>query len=589
MSNDASITAGVIILGFLFLFFTNLAADAVLLTAAAVLMLVGVLTPAEFLGGFSNIGLATVAVLFIVARGLVRTGALASVFEWLLGTPSNRAIAQGRLMLPVALVSSVLNNTPVVAMMIPMVSEWARRLKIPASQLMMPLSYAAIVGGVCTVIGTSTNLVINDRLVVSQGAGFGLFELAWIGVPLVLVCILFVMLFGRWLLPQRDETKGLFADARQFCLEMVVTASGGLEGKSIETAGLRRLPGLFLIEIIRGDRVLSAVSPLEILRAEDHLIFAGDIDSVVDLQKISGIEHVEEPLFQLDTERQQRQFVEVILGSRFPFLGRKVRDVQFRSHYGAAIVAISREGEHLKQRIGDVRLARGDILLLESPPELSQSRRLETDFLFVAPPRNSQPTLHSRRYWALMIVLLQLGLVLAGVLSLFEAGCAAVLLLIVTGCLTLADARNSIDWRILLVIGGSIALGTACQKTGVAEQFATEAVKWFAGSAQGALLGLFLVTALLTALISNVAAALILYPLAESTALQLGVSPLPFVVTLMVAASVSLATPIGYQTNLMVCGPGQYRYRDFMLMGGPLTLVLAVVTVILVPVIWPFR
>lgn len=589
LGQDAWITAGVILLSFTVLLLTNIAADAVLLAAAISLMLLGILTPGDMLAGFSNLGLATVAVLFVVASALTRTGALAFLFDRFLGNPDSVSSAQSRMMLPVALISSVLNNTPVVAMMIPLLSDWAKRIGISVSKLMMPLSYAAIVGGACTVIGTSTNLVINDKLASLDGyEGLALFDLAWVGVPLVAATILFTVLFGRWLLPDRSHGRPVFGDAKQYTIEMVVGSDSPLDGQSIEEAGLRNLPGTYLVEIVRGEHVIAVVSPLEKLRASDRLIFAGDVDAVVDLQKIRGLEHAEDHVFKLNGDRAQRQFFEVVLGSAFPNLGSTVRQGQFRKRYGAAIIAICREGEHLKQRIGDVVLKKGDILLLEAPSHFAQSRQFEQDFLLISELQNSRPVLHGKRYHALFILLLLVALVAGNVLSLFEGACLATVLLIATRCISLSEARSSVDWQVLIVIGASISLGLACQKTGIAEATAMLAVDTFQGSSYGPLIGLFLITALLTALISNMAAAVLLFPVVESTAQQLGVSIMPFVVTLMVAASVSLATPIGYQTNLMVYGPGNYKYSDFLKMGVPLTLIIGLLTVVLVPIFWPF-
>lgn len=588
MGFDAWLTVSVIVASFIVLLTTSLGADVVFMSAAVILMMAGVLTPEELLGGFSNLGLATVAVMFVVASALTRTGALSALSSHLLGNPKRLGAAQGRLMLPVAVISSILNNTPVVAMMIPLVSAWAKKLNFSPSQLMMPLSYAAIVGGVCTLIGTSTNLVINDMLITHGIEGLSLFELAWVGVPLVIVTIVFVMLMSGWLLPKRKDDTQVFSDAKEYTIEMVVGAGSVLGGQSIEKAGLRNLTGVYLIEIIRGDRVFAAVSPNELLLEGDRLIFAGDVDSVVDLQNIRGLEHAEDHVFKIHGDRSARNFVEVILGKSFPCLGKTVRESEFRKKYGSAIVAISREGEHVKQRIGDIELRKGDLLLLEASLQFTQSRRFEKDFLLISEVHNSAPTLHSRRFWALAILGLQIVLVTLNLLSLFEAACVSVVLLLGARCVSVEESRMSIDWQVLLVIAASIALGTAAEKTGVAAMIANSTVALVSDSPYGSLAALFAVAAVMTALVSNLAAAVILFPVALSVASQLEVSVLPFVVTLMVAASASFATPIGYQTNLMVYGPGNYRYADFLRMGVPLTIVLGLVTLVLVPIFWPF-
>ena len=588
MGFDGWLTASVIVASFIVLLSTSLSADVVFMCAAVMLMMAGVLTPEELLGGFANLGLATVAVMFIIASALTRTGALSALSNQLLGSPKKLSTAQARLMFPVAAISSLLNNTPVVAMMIPLVSKWAKRLKMSPSQLMMPLSYAAIVGGVCTLIGTSTNLVINDMLITEGIEGLLLFELALVGVPLVLVTIVFVIMMSNRLLPAGEEDTEVFSDTKEYTIEMVIGQGSVLGGQSIEKAGLRNLAGVYLIEIIRGDRVFAAVSPHESLLEGDRLIFAGDVDSVVDLQNIRGLVYAEDQVFKIDGDRSSRNFVEVILGRSFPYLGKTVRESQFRKKYGSAIVAISREGEHVKQRIGDIEFRKGDLLLLEASPQFTQTRRFEKDFLLISDVHNSAPTLYSRRFLALAILALQIVLVTLNIFSLFEAACVSIVLLLATRCISVEESRMSIDWEVLLVIAASIALGTAAEKTGMASVLAGSTVALASGSAYGSLAALFAVAAVMTALISNLAAAVILFPVALSVAAQLEVSALPFVVTLMVAASVSFATPIGYQTNLMVYGPGNYRYMDFLKMGIPLTIVLGLVTLGLVPVFWPF-
>lgn len=588
MSPDGWITLVIVVAAFSTVLFSSVAADAVFITAAVLLMFFGVLTPGEMLSGFSNSGLATIAVLFVVASALTRTGALFEFSQQILGRSANPRIAQLRLMAPVAVVSSVLNNTPVVAMMIPIVSDWAKRFGLPLGKLMIPLSYAAIIGGTCTLVGTSTNLVVNDMMLERSGEGFALFELAWVGVPAVLATLVFFVLIGHRLLPSSGAQASVFEDTKQYTIEMLVTADSPLHGRSVDQAGLRQLGGVFLVEIIRGEKVFPAVSSSEILERGDRLIFAGDVSSVVDLQKMRGLTMAENQVYKIDGDRSQRSFVEAVLGSSFPYIGKTVRDSQFRKRYGAAILAVSREGEQIKQRVGDIEFKRGDILLLETPPEFLETGRVGKDFLFVSALENSKPTLHDRRYWALAILLLQLALVASGILSLFQAVCVAALALVFTRCISLNEARQSVDWQVLVVIASAMAVGLAVEKTGIARLAAEELLAFSGQSALISLALTFVITALMTAVVSNIAAAVILFPIIQGTAAQLGVNVEPFAVVLMVAASASFATPIGYQTNLMVYGPGNYRYRDFLKVGLPLTLLIGLVTVFIAPIVWPF-
>lgn len=571
------------------LLFSRIAADVILIAGVGFLLLVGILTPAEALSGLSNEGMATVAVLFVVAQALSETGVVSWISSSLLGRPQSEAHAQLRLMTPVALFSSVLNNTPVVAMLIPAVRDWAQRNNICASKLMIPLSYAAIVGGTCTLVGTSTNLVINGMLQESAPEiSLALFDLAWIGIPCVLVVLGFTVLSSRWLLPSRGQAGMRFGDAREYTVEMLVQPGSRLVGSSIEDAGLRQLPGMFLIEINRGGQLLTAVAPRELLQAGDRLIFAGDVRSVVDLKNIHGLKIAEDQVFKLGAEQAERCLVEVVVGPNFPFLSQSVRDMNFRKHYGAAIIAVSRNGEHLQTRIGDIELQPGDTLLLETHQEFAETQRYSRDFLLVSEIENSRPVRHEQRGLSGIIMLAMVAVVAFGLLSMFKAAILAAGLMILTRCVRVSEARHSVDWQILLVIAASIALGAAMEKTGAASQIAELMVGMTVGSAWATLAALFVLTAVFSALISNLAAAVLLFPVALNASQQLDVSMVPFAVTLMVAASACFATPIGYQTNLMVYGPGDYRFSDFLKIGIPLTVLVGLVTVILVPVIWPF-
>jgi di/tricarboxylate transporter len=515
------------------------------------------------------------------------------VVSWIsnnvLGRPKSVGAAQLRLMTPVAVFSSILNNTPVVAMLIPAVRDWAKRNGLSASQLMMPLSYAAIVGGTCTLVGTSTNLVVNGMMLqVLPEQGLGMFELAWIGVPCTVLVILFVLLFSRRLLPNRGGREERFGDTRQYIVEMLVEPGSPVVGQSIEEAGLRQLPSMFLVEIVRAQQILTAVSPSEKLLAGDQLVFAGDVRSVVELKNIHGLKLAEEQVFKLEAGNLNRCLVEVVISHNFPQLGRRVRDMRFRNHYGAVVIAVSRNGEQLKGKLGDIELEAGDTLLLEAHEDFVSNQRYSRDFLLVSAIENSRPVRHEHRLRASLILLGMVLSVAFGWLSMLKAAFLAAGLMVITRCIRANEARRSVDWQVLLVIASSIALGGAMEKTGAASAIAEGLVNIAAGSPVATLAAIFLVTALFSAVISNLAAAVIVFPIALAASQQLEVSLLPFAVTLMMAASASFATPIGYQTNLMVYGPGNYRFTDFFKMGVPLTVLVGVMTLLIVPLVWPF-
>ena len=595
LDNNAYIAITVVALSFGALIATRFAADLILVGGLMLLLVLGVLEPAEAFSGFSNEGTLTVAFLFIVARGLTKTGAADWVAGVVLGRSRSLPVAQLRLMAPVAAMSSVINNTPVVAMMIPAVMNWAKRYQLPVSQLMMPLSYAAIIGGACTLIGTSTNLVVDGLLKeflkqidATDTHGLGLFELALVGVPCVLVVLLYVLLTSRFLLPKtKNGNQTQFGDTRQYTVEMLVTEGSPLTGRTIEEADLRSLPGVFLIEIERQGHLITAVGPQQILHVDDRLVFAGNVESIVDLQNMRGLRPADDQIFKLNSQRSDRHLVEVVISNSFPQLGKTVKEGKFRSTYGAAIIAVARQGQRLRGRIGDIVLRPGDTLLIEAGRSFERQQRYVKDFLMVR-SIDYTPVSHERMGIALLIFAGMIIAAASNLLSMLEASLVAAGLMIVSRCIRADEARNSLDWQILIVIGSSIGLGFALDKTGAAQSLANGFLNVVSDSPGLILASLFFITAGLSAMISNVAAAVIMFPIAAALSAKLGLDVRPFAVTLMIAASASFATPIGYQTNLMVYGPGKYRFIDFVKMGLPLTILVGITTVLLVPVFWEY-
>ena len=590
MGWEAWFTLGVVVLVFSILMTTSFSADVIMMGGLTLLLLAGVLTPDQALAGLANEGMVTVAVLFVVSAGLKETGAINWIAGYLLGTPRSVSHAQFRVMTPVAVFSAILNNTPVVAMMIPAITEWAKKFQISPSKLLLPLSYAAIVGGTCTLIGTSTNLVINGLLMKDGGMqeGLGLFDLAWIGVPCTVLTLVYLLLVSKWLLPERKPVLNYSGDARQYVVEMLVDPQSPMVGKSIEEAGLRQLPGMYLIEIERGDRVMPAVGPHERLEANDHLVFAGVVDSVVDLQKIRGLTPATDQLFKLNSSRQDRCLIEAVVSDSCRLVGKTIREGRFRSVYNAAVIAVARNGEQVKGKIGDIVLRAGDTLLLEGHPSFSDQHRNSRDFYLVSRLEDSTPPSHERAWIAIAILVGMVVLVTVGVLSMLQAAMLAAGMMLITRCLSGSLARRSVDWSVLVVIAAAFGIGQAMQATGAANAIAQLLSDFATGHALMALGAVFAVTAVLTSLITNNAAAVLMFPVALSLAEKLDVSFMPFIITIMIAASASFATPIGYQTNLMVFGPGGYVFSDFIRLGVPLTVLIGIVTVVIAPLVWPF-
>ncbi len=610
MGFDAVIAIAVVLLVLVLLATSRFPADIVLLGALTVLLVSGVLSEAEALAGFANEGMVTIAVLFVVGAGVVETGVVTWIAERLFGRPKSVFGAIRRVILPTASLSAVMNNTPLVAMLIPAVNDWAKHHRIAASKLMIPLSYAAILGGTCTLIGTSTNLVVNGMLLqawhagggryagISIPNGLGFFDITWVGLPAAVIGLGFLVLTAAWLLPERVSPIRAVTDPREYTVEMLVEPGSPLVGKSIEQAGLRHLPGVYLAEIDRDGVVLPAVGPEEVLRANDRLVFVGVVDSVVELQKIRGLVPATDQVFKLDSPRSQRCLIEAVASDSCPVVGRTIRDGRFRSIYNAVVIAVARHGERIRGKIGDIVLRAGDTLLLEAHPSFVARHRNSRHFFLVSRLENSTPPRHERALVALailigMVVLAAVGENLGplpgiGQITMLKAALVAAGLMLATRCCGVVEARRAIDWPVLLAIGASFGIGQALVKTGAAEILTHGIAHAVGGNPWLSLAAIYGVTLLVTEVVTNNAAAALMFPFALATAAQLHANPMPFVIAVMMAASAGFATPIGYQTNLMVYGPGGYRFSDYLKIGVPMDLLIMAVTVVLAPLVWPF-
>ncbi len=569
------------------LILSRLSPHMVMAAAMALLSVSGVLTASEALAGFSNPGLATVAAMFVVATGIHATGGIDMLVNSLLGQPKTTRAAQLRLCGPVILLSGFLNNTPVVATLIPAISAWARKLNISPSKLMIPLSYAAILGGTLTLIGTSTNLVVNSLYQQITGEpGFSLFAIGMIGLPACLVGFTFIIwFFPKWLPDRGDD--GLFGDVREFTLEVAVAHDGPLVGKSVEQAGLRQLVKIYLVEIIRADSVITAVPSEERLRGGDRLIFAGNTEAISDLLRIKGIVPASEsgrPA--LSQAREERRLVEAALSPHSDCVGQTIRDSRFRDRYGAVILAVARGGERVSGNQGTIRLHAGDTLLLEARPAFVTRQRYNKDFLIINDLEQEQPR-HDRAYLAWGILFAVVVAATTEITSMLNAALLGAGAMIASGCCSLNQAHKSLDVNVLVTIGASFALGGALVKTGVAANIADIVILLSSGKAWLTLVLAYFTVSLLTESINNNAAAILMLPIVLEISHKAGLPAEPFVFAVMMAASASFATPIGYQTNLMVYGPGGYRFRDFVKVGAPMNLLIGAVSISVILFIWP--
>jgi di/tricarboxylate transporter len=597
--------------------------DLLFLSGLVLVTLAGVLTPKQALAGFSNKALIMIGALFAASAGLRNTGALDWLGNRLLGGVTTANSALFRLAAAVVPASAFVLNTPLVAMLTPVVIDWCRQRSISPSRLLIPLSYLTILGGVCTLIGTSTTLVINGKLnaMVAEGGyepkiltrigELSFFEITSVGVPLALVGVAYMILFAPKRLPDRTELIEQLGDQRRdYLVDMHVQPNCSLIGKTVQDAGLRNLPGLFLIEIDRQGETITPVSPADSVQQGDHLVFTGIVTTIADLERIPGLVPAADTTFETHpAERTRRQLTEAVLSHTSPLIGRTIREAGFRKRYNAAVVAVHRNGERLTNKVGNIRLEPGDTLLLQTRNEFVESQRNSRHFYLVSRVGDTTARRHDR---ALLAGLLFTGLILwLTISSLFPgllawgnitskgihaiAAVAIVLVMIVTRCLTTSEARSAIDLQVLLTIGAALGIGEALHRSGAAAWLAASLVDGVTVLGIGpvwkpyVLLALvYLISQLFTETITNVAVAATMIPIAVGIAVAGNYDPRPFIIAVTLSASLSFVTPIGYQTNLMVMGPGGYQPRDYWRVGWPLALLMTALALFLIPLLWPF-
>lgn len=552
----------------------------VLFAAMIFLHLGGVVSLAEISSGFSNEGMLTVAVLFVVAYALQSSTSLVSGMEKLLGEKEDRGI-YFRLMLPVILLSAFINNTPIVASLIPVIKRWCRKHNLPASRLLIPLSYAAILGGTCTLIGTSTNLVVHGLLLAEGFDGFSFFELSKAGVPIAIVVVLYFALLGHRLLPDRKDTMvELGESTREFVVEVKVEEAYAHAGKTIEEARLRHLKGLFLFQINRGGETISPVSSGEKVLVGDRLFFTGLPDTIYELLRMPGLKSIKDPDFDLQNlDSDKTSIHEAVIGNYSPLVGKNVRDSKFRTKYSAAILAIHRHGHRVNKKVGDIVLQANDTLLILAEKDFYEKWYHSTDFSLISVGTSEYAKPRWKGHLALLLLLLMVVAVTSGVFSsMFIAASLVAGIMVAINIVSLQDARRAIDFDVLIVIACSFGIGKGVANSGMASIIADFLVSSLYGYGIIAVLaGLFVITSLYTEIITNNAAAALVFPVALATAAHLNLDPKPFMIVLAIAASSAFATPLGYQTNMMVYSPGNYKFTDFVKTGVVINVLVGVV------------
>jgi di/tricarboxylate transporter len=585
-----ALTAAVVLAVVALLATDRVAPAIAVLGGSITLMVLGVTTPQQAFAGFSNPAPITVAALYVVARAVEKTGALQPLLAGVLGGGNGGRKSLLGVLAPTAGASAFLNNTPIVAMLAPQVADWAERRDRPASWYLMPISFAAILGGTVTVIGTSTNLVVSGLLEAGGQAPIGMFEIAPVGLPLAIIGVAALVLLAPLLLPDRRGVRQqLEQELREFVVDMIVEPDGPIHGRTVEAAGLRHLQGVFLAHITRDGEVIAPAGPDTVLRGGDRLAFVGRANQVVDLHAMRGLRSAEHQHVSAFGDNGEHTFFEAVVSGTSPLAGKTLRDAGFRGRYQAAMLAIHRAGERVHAKLGDVVLHAGDTLVLMADTGFRERWRDRSDFLLVS-KLGGAPPVSTRKAW--LVGGITAGIVIvagAGLLPILHASLIGALAIVLLGVLSPAEARAAVDLDVIIVIAASFGLGAALEASGLAALLAGGLIAGFQPfGAIGLLFGVTLAATLFTELITNNAAAVLIYPIAAATAAAAGLDVRPFAVALMFGASASFLTPIGYQTNTMVYGPGGYHFGDYARLGVPLTLIMMAMVMWLVPVFWAF-
>ena len=596
MSFDAYLTLAILALTFALLIKTKIPPVAIFLGALTLTITFRLAPVDQSLKGFANSGMMTIGVLYMIAAGMYRTGAITLITEKLIGRPKSLPAAQAKILLPVAAGSAFLNNTPIVAMFIPVIRDLSRALRLDATRLYLPLSYASILGGTCTLIGTATNLVVAGLVLDYLAMGqqhvplhkIGMFDLTYIGVPITIVGIAFIMLTSRFLLPDPRKTDITARFKRLYSSEFVVSQKSPLIGKYLDKLGFIDAEGFQLVALQRADGSMAAIEPHTRLQAGDVLRFSATFESVPILWDTQGLEPVYQ-IQKMETERSTHRLVEVVISPQCTVIGRKISDLpQPGSPYRVSIIALSRNGQPVPGPLSEVRIEAGDDVILEVDEAFFHENLNEVEFSLTKRLTGVRFKRYDRALTATLITAAMVLAAALGWMSMLNAALLATGAMLLTGCMTLRWAGRSVDFPILIVIASAMGLEAAVTESGLAMAIA-DLLLWIGGKdPYVAITMVFLGCILMDTLVTNVASAVFMFPIALDMAAVLGVNGMPFVMTLMVGASCSFISPMGYQTNLMVYGPGSYRFTDFVKIGVPLTLVVGIVTIALVPRVWPF-
>ena len=581
----AWITIATVLGMFTTLLFTKIRADIVFLAAIGMLFITGVLDTKEAFSGFSSTSVVVIGVLFVVVAGLTHTGVLQWIVRYLLGQPDSYGKAVVRLMLPVAGLSSFLSNTTVVAMFVGIVKMWSKKLGVAPSKLLIPLSYASGMGGVCTLIGTPPNLIISGLYTDKTGVAMNVLATTVPGLFCLVVGVLSVIAM-RKLLPDRKAPESAFEDTTEYTVELLVPSDNKYIGETLGDAGLFHVKGGSLIEIYRFDDVPLPVTEDEYIMGGDHLVYAGQIDEILELKNSHGLVSADHHVFSMSEVDRNRQLRTAYVNFGSSLIGTTIGGSTFEKDNNLTLVAVARRGERIKETPRQVVLQAGDTLLLECPPRLNvNTNRLTSQLHFF--DSDQVVNIGPKTFVSAIIMIAMVALSALNVMPLLQCAFIAAAAMLLLRCCNAEQAMKAINWDILMVFAGSVVLGLAIQKTGIAERLALSILDVCGTNPLVVMTAICLVGTFLTEFISNTAAGAMFFPIMYEAAEKLGYEPYPFLIALMVSVSSSFATPIGSPTHMLVYGPGGYRFSDFMRIGLLMNLIILAANIFIVNVVYP--
>ena len=542
------------------------------------LTITGILTPKEVLSGFSNESIASIIMLILISTGLRKHYQIELLFDAIFKKARNYRGFLFRMMGQAALLSSVINNTPVVALMTPYVVNWGKKNNIAPSRLLIPLSYATIMGGMLTLIGTSTTLVLNGFIQDAGQHSLDFKDLLIVGSAVTLTGVLFMGLVAYKLLPNRkDALKRFNENQKEFIVETRILPNSKLINTNVMSAGLRNLKGIYLVEIQRGNRTVSPVEPFEVLQQDDILFFAGNTEDIVDL--INSDKGLELPsTARAYNDDQQIEVIEAVLSNDSTLIGKTVKKSDFRNRYNAAIIAIHRNGERIRGKIGDIVLQAGDLLLLYAGYDFRNRADIYRDLYIISQLREIHKPGKKRFYALGVIFTFAIILLFSGQFTLFPSLLIILSVMVGFKMLSVQDVKRELDINMIIILVFSLAIGEAIIKTNAGNIIANQLIGLlYPYGIIAILIGLLIITNLLTSIIGNIGAIAISFPLAYSISNNLDITGYPFYLTIAYAASAAFLTPISYQTNLIVYGPGGYTFKDFFRIGLPINIIYLIV------------